>query len=580
MTGQTIWRLATTLLIVLALAFGWAGINYELPSRDRVESLAGNRPLDPNLLRTAEDQRDDCASSVYAQRSRLGEQAKWEKVDVTCRAARQGGVISNAEKQAAFRSHLLRGGWSDEGATFSPLSRMRPSSFDFDPGFFVYGGAYLYFTGALIFLADRLGFAPIGRDVGSFISNPNGVANIYRSGRSSSLLTSVLSLVVLSLLALHWGDWRAATLVIGFYAFTEVVWAQSYIAKPHSMATFWSLLCFYVLSKALDKKDRSVLIALAGAFAGLSIGSALTSGLLVLTFPIILYEHAQPRRMIRSLALAGAACVIAFIASNPYALINYGGFLQSVWQHGVGIERAVPTPGRLADGLVRIASFAPWWLMLLGVAGLIFMLRHPRRELRRFSAGVLLVGLATTAFLAEVRFVMFCIWLIPLGFGLLMSDLAGRISGSWRVTLNVVLAVLILPSILTIGFASHILWNGRERPHAIDEWARSTYFENVTVATIGNHFAPAPAYPVHRATTIDMYTLQCLPLAPDWIYLPDAGTREWQEAALRAGYTVYASLPALRPLNPFSSLGLSNQFEFPGMMLLRRYEEPPNLCIN
>jgi hypothetical protein len=243
------WRILTIFFVLLALLFGATGLGYGVPNGERIKSLLSNTRYEPAQTKTMFSERDYCHEQVQSQRSHHGKTFTQQVVDNTCGQS-AGGEISEVEKSAAYRSHLLRGGWTDEGHTFGPLSHMRPSELNFHPSLPLYGGAYIYATGALIFLADKLGIAPIERNTEAFVSNLEGVANIYRAGRSLGLITTLLTLVLLIVLALRWGDWRAAALTIGFYAFTDLTWSHSHVAKPHSMAVFWTVLCFYMLSRA------------------------------------------------------------------------------------------------------------------------------------------------------------------------------------------------------------------------------------------------------------------------------------------------------------------------------------------
>lgn len=308
------------LLAGLALALGLCGLRWGLPSRARLE-----RVLPPGL-------------DTPAFRARLME--SWSKLHesfgsdimVSARswAAPYRGVRRVAPGwtepplllQNSVRSFYLRSAHEDEQSFLIILSRMRPWRLEMNPHLFTYGGAYIYSLGAWLAAGAVLRLASLHTSMAPYLADPSRMASLYFVGRLYTVACFLgCALMLLRIGRRHLGA-EAGVIAGVLFLFSPGVVVQAHVMKNHLLWTFlflWTL----DLSLALLGGGGLGAYAAAGAVSGLAVGAFLAAwpACLVVGFACAL-RIASLRKPaaaeLKGLAVAAAASVAAFFATNPY----------------------------------------------------------------------------------------------------------------------------------------------------------------------------------------------------------------------------------------------------------------------
>src|SRR5262249_13814920 len=142
---------------------------------------------------------------------------------------------------------------SDEVTNIIALARMQPAALKLDPGFYEYGGAYLYPLGAWYFALNKIGALQLG-SLDTLLADPQRMDGIWIAGRLFVLLAVSLSGWVL-FRALCEAGAPAPAWLLALYLFCPATIAYSEAMKPHWYALLWVNAALLVLMRA-DRRER------------------------------------------------------------------------------------------------------------------------------------------------------------------------------------------------------------------------------------------------------------------------------------------------------------------------------------
>ena len=288
----------------------------------------------------------------------------------------------------------------DEVVSVMALARIKPAELKFDPGFYTYGGAFLYPLGGFYTALSHIGMVRPGPLV-ELLSEPDRMDAVYIYGRVFVLLAFAVSAFVL---------WRTLVLVtspgialmgLGIYLLCPATIMYSQLMKPHWYGLLWANLALYGVVRLFVERQWSLRAALVvGLGIGLAVGSANTFALfsVLIGFAIVLAALRGFARW-RDLLIVPAVALATFFATNPYLLISYSeaaGERAWAWDNWF---RFGMSPTSL--GLFVYNSLLPAiGIALTGVLFAVAMLRvvKPSQAGERYVAiGVLLVVVITSA---------------------------------------------------------------------------------------------------------------------------------------------------------------------------------------
>ena len=160
-------------LILLIFVFFYIsfGIDWGLPSNDRVNGLFDNRD---SLLKDSAN-----LSKIYNQEKKKTEYKIYIKdYNEYVKSQSYQTTIS-----LALSRFLVVPYAGDDAFILKALKNFNPEKLDFDPKYYMYGGGFVYSAAALLKALDLANFIILKKDILFYIQNPEEIANIYLSLR-------------------------------------------------------------------------------------------------------------------------------------------------------------------------------------------------------------------------------------------------------------------------------------------------------------------------------------------------------------------------------------------------------------
>jgi hypothetical protein len=209
----------------------------------------------------------------------------------------------------------------DEMITFRALPRIR--ELRGDPRLYQYGGLWIYPVGAMLQLADIVGFAEVRGDPAFYFDQPEQFGRFFVVARFYTLLWGLVATwaVFWIIRRLTESIFIAAAGAICFAAMPLVV-NMAHEAKPHLPGLALTLLGVIAAAKYVDTGRRKWAI-IAGICCGAAFGMVLSGLLALAVLPMMVYLRLRPaRERLITLIQAGLIAVATYVVFNPYVAIN------------------------------------------------------------------------------------------------------------------------------------------------------------------------------------------------------------------------------------------------------------------
>ena len=301
------------MLIAIAAGVFFTGINWGLPSRWVDPYLFGDQPVWSG---------EKILALAPSDEGKLG-----ADVDANPLARQTYPIVLNDtdEKRAEIiRRYRLFSHQPDEMITFKSLARMK--QYKGDPRLYQYGGLWMYPVGAMLAIADLVGYVDLrGGAEGQayYLDHPEAFGRFYVVAR---LYTVVWGLI--GVWAVFWivhrlaaSDFAAAVGAL-CYAFMPVVVNMAHEAKPHLPGAVLMLLSVIAATKFVET-GRTRWWMLTGALCGAAFGMVISCLVVfaVILIMALLRDDPWPRRIN---VMFGATMIgfAVYFVTNPYVLIN------------------------------------------------------------------------------------------------------------------------------------------------------------------------------------------------------------------------------------------------------------------
>ena len=231
--------------------------------------------------------------------------------------------IPESPAKAAMRFKLYSVN-PDEHLSIMALSRMKPGKLEFDPGYYQYGGAFLFPLGVWYFGLSKVGAIEV-RSLEKVLNGPEGLDRVYVAGRIFVLLAFLLAAWVLYRTFLIVTDSWSALWALGIFLFVPATAVYGVLTKPHWYALLWVCAGLYVLVRGWTRGEFRFRDELAlGILGGLAVssipfnpGPALLLGFAV--FAGILDKSMNPSAVIRIPLVS----ILSFFITSPYFFLNF-----------------------------------------------------------------------------------------------------------------------------------------------------------------------------------------------------------------------------------------------------------------
>jgi len=364
----------------------------------------------------------------------------------------------------------------DEPAIMTTVVRILKSG-SFNPHFFEYPTGYIYV---------QVGTAIVNFLVGAMRHSWKAVEQVgpsdfYLWGRFVTAAIGTATIALVYRAGLRWGP-RAGLAAAAVLAVMPMHVRESHFVLTDVPMTFAVVLTLVLSLRAAERPTLGAWLA-AGAAAGLAAGIKY-NGLMAFSMPLLAALAAERgRRLSRVAALlaAAAACVGAFFATTPFALIDLPAFL-----NGFGTQAAAFTPrprSSEASWLIyakHLRQALGWPATLLAAGGMLLAAYRAFAGPDRVKWALLLVFPAVYFYLINGWGFMFARYALPT---VPFIALWAAISGVWladrlsvvpvpgsgrRAAMAVALLLLVVPGAL--GSIAFVRAHGTETTQAL-AWA-------------------------------------------------------------------------------------------------------------
>lgn len=356
---------------------------------------------------------------------------------------------------------------SDEMVNIMALARLKPTQLNFDPHFYMYGGAYLYPLGA--FYAALVKVSILDEPtLPALLTNLDLVDRIYILGRLFVLVSVVASGFVLYRAARLFLPVVPAALVLLIFLATPMTITHSIVMKPHWWALLPTTIVLYYLIRLFEQRKWTIWSELlVGLGCGVAVGAATTyAPFIVAVWLATLYARSKQMVPTRTLVIIPSVAAAIFILTNPYVFLNY-----PAWQ-----AEAAELAGWYTANLDWSAVTAFLKNSLIpgfGVAGIaalalaVFDLIGKHTLSRRLIA----VAILTTVILAATTTASVSFWhtntrLIPYAVPLMALYLSYCLPRRWLVVLTTLMILQALPQAVAFRDENNPAYSTRLRAAA------------------------------------------------------------------------------------------------------------------
>ena len=533
------WLIISIFLMIMIL-----GIDWGLPDKKRMELLVGNDPPTKREIGLLSSQRREYLRELENKFEQAIEGDKQGQKDaIRSRFWRNnpiGSILTEEDRIIAFRAFIIGSCGRDERKVYSSLSRMSPLKLDFDPKKYIYGGAYIYPVGGILFFLRSVGLFHATNDFGYYLKHPSNTAIMYVTGRALNVLAFIGSLFLLALFGNMLSGRIAGTLSMLTYSFSSLVLTNVLISKPHLYASFWAFLAVFMFF--LYTKERKLKFLIFSAISsGWAAGSILPAAFMSVMYPILLFDRRSLKQSIGDILLAWVVMGAIFSVTNPYVLIGFDRYFFEL--------KKITSPegyGHAVFGLNKIAGY------LKGV----FFRSYP------FPVAILGAIYAFMACLREENFtkklgLFFVCTFFPLGFiaffpkttlflgpvlclftGIALNRLVSRCYRINRLVRALILCVMFFQgSFVTVLFARDYILDQKWYKPTV-EWLYDAHIGRGTTIGVFNRSGPTrtPPFPFLQTQMFNMDKDLGKDYVPDYVIIRDIEVERWNRHALRSKY--------------------------------------------
>jgi len=516
------------LILVVAGSVLVLGVQCGLPDTKRMTLLVWGQSLTDRQKELLTSLREDARAKRDID-NRASARRLMQSRKLLPRDSQESGsacVLSEEDRIYDFKRFVLASSAMDEHLTYSILSAMNPAGLDFDPrGRFIYGGAYIYSLGAVIYAAKLIGMIHVTRDIFYYFEHPANVARMYMTGRSFNILAFLGILFLLGQLGKRIAGRLCGTTAMLGFSLSTLALNMCLVSKPHVFAAFWVLLSVHLTLLYNERRTPSHLFW-ATVAAGWAFGASVVCGSIALLFPILLFDAQDLRGAFRRVVMVIVGMVTIFLLTNPYTAITYDRYVLEVVRHALDQDSVfyVVAIENLARDLLR--TFTQHYCFpvgAIGILGLAAACRAKAGPVKRLAVATVLVMLLVSIVLSQTLHVgRISLFLGPLlclfaGYGItLLSVYLRRTGSAFRA---VALVLLFVPGAFCAAlFARDVIFDDHWYKPTL-EWVRSAGIDDQT--TVGVFTSPNPVnlppFPFLNARLINMNKCASEETLPDYV---------------------------------------------------------------
>ncbi|MCG3137379.1 MAG: hypothetical protein HJJLKODD_01223 [Phycisphaerae bacterium] len=222
-----------------------------------------------------------------------------------------------------YARYLLYSTQPDEMITFRAIARMHPSTGQFDPQMYQYGGLFIYPIAAAAQLAGWVGLVQLG-DTDFFLQHPGEFAKLYLVGRYYVIFWGMIGLWVIYALGRQLHSDRAGLLAALLFTLLPITVALSHESKPHlpgAVLMLWASYSAISYYHSCAPRHRLLL----AIFCGLALSMVLSSLWIFVLIPLAEFFTQRDASLRENLLASGWMILLGlgvYALTNPYVAIN------------------------------------------------------------------------------------------------------------------------------------------------------------------------------------------------------------------------------------------------------------------
>ena len=298
------------------------GINWGLPSNERMLSLFGNKE---NLLKQSNH-----LVKIYNQEK--------EKTDHKIYIDNYIEYKSNQSYEDSISLSLSRflvvPYAGDDAFIIKALKNLDPEKLDFDPNYYMYGGGFIYTSAFILKFLEVISVIKLKNNISFYLSNPKEIGDIYLYLRFIVVLSFLSGLILFFKFTKSISNYRNAYLSTFILLINPEVIASTHAVEPHAFVFPIFIIALIFAKKYLDNFQSKDLILYA-VFTGLSIGTQATSIYLIFPFFYIQFKYSKKvldsKKLINNFFKFIIFSLVSFLILNPYYILNFSGMISNLF---------------------------------------------------------------------------------------------------------------------------------------------------------------------------------------------------------------------------------------------------------
>jgi len=222
----------------------------------------------------------------------------------------------------------------DDHFIIKGIKNLNPRKLQFDPKYYLYGGGLVYTGAAFLQLASWVDYIKVVSDERVYLKHPDEMRKIFMVLRFMVVLFAVSGICLIYWIAYKYFGEKIAFVSWGIILATPVTHQASHTIEPHIFVLPIFILSFYFSLKSLSSNITKS-YTLAAIFAGLSIGTQMTSFYIVFPFFMSLVINYREKRIgnkdvFKHSMLYVFVSIVAMLVINPFYILNYKAFLENL----------------------------------------------------------------------------------------------------------------------------------------------------------------------------------------------------------------------------------------------------------
>ncbi|MBD3271509.1 MAG: hypothetical protein GF384_03085, partial [Elusimicrobia bacterium] len=236
-------------------------------------------------------------------------------------------VFTYKQKKYGLPAFVYGSSSVDERKAARPLFFMLTKKPSLNPHEYLYGGSFLYPAAFILIGMKTVGLIDPHSDVYFPFTRSPRIAAIYIPGRMLNIVSYIAILIILGYWGMQIKGPLCSVLSMLIWLLSSLPFHHALTSKPHLYAALWIFLSAYILVKMINHNTKGILLA--SLILGLGVGASIITVVFILVFYWMIITSTIKNKLLW-MVLSSFCCVIVFLVTNPYILVFFNRFLQTI----------------------------------------------------------------------------------------------------------------------------------------------------------------------------------------------------------------------------------------------------------